>query len=689
MNPRTRRRLLWPLGALALAAAGVAAGEASGWRCLAQPMERWLSQHLHRELRFGAGNGANDGDGFYLSLLGHVKLRVAALEIANPAWSQLGPMLQARQATLTLHYGDLLAARGGQPLTVAALQADGLKLQLERRADGAASWQFGDPAAPAQANARAGIDGVHVESLVVRDGGLTLRDATTDLQLAGQFGYLPGAWQEQPGWVADAHGRYRGWPVSLKLRTGPVLPEARALRLADVPLTLAGGAGQARLSFDGTVRDLLGERRLAGRYQVRGPSLAAVGEPMGVTLPTTPPFTMQGRIESVGERWTTHVESAEIGRSRLAGDFEFLRRAGAPPSLTGELRGPVLWLQDLGPAIGTRAPATLGNEAPPPARPASAPDDKRVLPDRPLDLPSLSAMQADVRIKLDRLELGHPRLQSMQPLRAHLKLAGGVLSIDELDATLARGRVWGRVQLDGRQRQALWNLDLSASDLRLEQWISQARPGGRPPYVAGELAARIALQGRGRSVAELLGTSSGSGRLVWSDGTLSHLVLEAAGIDLAQALGVMVRGDDALPVTCGAADLQVKNGQVEPRLLVVDTRDSTVWGTGSLSLADEHLDLVAHVAPKDVSPLALRTPLRVRGTLGDPSLSLEKGPLAKRVVPALLLGLVNPLAALLPLVDPGNDAAAQERLAGCHRVARQGATATPPAPKTPPRKPAA
>jgi uncharacterized protein involved in outer membrane biogenesis len=279
-------------------------------------------------------------------------------------------------------------------------------------------------------------------------------------------------------------------------------------------------------------------------------------------------------------------------------------------------------------------------------------------------------MQADVRIALARLELGHPKLESVHPLRAHLTLKDGVLNIDGLDATLAQGRLWGSIQLDGRQPQALWMVDLSASGLKLEEWIAQSRPKGQPPYITGELGGRFLLTGRGRSAAQMLATSDGSGRLLWSDGTLSHLVVEGAGIDLAQGLGVLIKGDDALPVTCAAADLQIKAGQIEPKLLVVDTPDSTLWGEGRISLADEKLDLLAQVAPKDASPLTLRTPLRVRGTLSDPAISLEKGPLVRRAVPAVLLGLINPLAALLPLIDPGSDQA-RSRMAGCHALVAQ------------------
>jgi hypothetical protein len=110
------------------------------------------------------------------------------------------------------------------------------------------------------------------------DGKLALRDALTALRLDGQFGYLPDAWQgQQAGWVAQAKGTYQQWPVELKLRTGGVLPEAASLQTSAVPMVLTAGAGTARLSFDGTASDLLGQPRFKGRYTLGGPS-PAVGE---------------------------------------------------------------------------------------------------------------------------------------------------------------------------------------------------------------------------------------------------------------------------------------------------------------------------------------------------------------------------------------------------------------------------
>ena len=50
----------------------------------------------------------------------------------------------------------------------------------------------------------------------------------------------------------------------------------------------------------------------------------------------------------------------------------------------------------------------------------------------------------------------------------------------------------------------------------------------------------------------------------------------------------------------------------------------------------------------------------------------KKGPLLRRVVPAALLAMVNPLAGLLPLLDTGDDDG-RSALQACQRVLQQHA----------------
>jgi uncharacterized protein involved in outer membrane biogenesis len=336
-------------------------------------------------------------------------------------------------------------------------------------------------------------------------------------------------------------------------------------------------------------------------------------------------------------------------------------------------------------AAASAASAAAAASAPKDTGPRANAKPGRVLPDRPFDLPALRKMDANVLIDIADLDLGSSFLEPLRPLRTHLVLADGVLTLRELDARTGQGQLAGTVQLDGRDAQALWTADLRWAGVRLERWIHQPRAGKAPPYVTGDLNGQARVAGQGKSTAAILGSLHGGVRMHLVGGTISHLAVEAAGLDIAQGLGVLVKGDDALPVQCTVADLVAEQGVLRPRVLVLDTTDSTLWVEGSLSMASEALDLRVVVTPKDFSPMALRTPLHVRGSFASPSVSLEKGPLGTRLGAAALLALVNPLVALIPLIDTGNSADAKRGADDCRALAKRIAAK----PLPPPAKQAA
>lgn len=94
-----------------------------------------------------------------------------------------------------------------------------------------------------------------------------------------------------------------------------------------------------------------------------------------------------------------------------------------------------------------------------------------------------------------------------------------------------------------------------------------------------------------------------------------------------------------------------------PQVLVIDTTDTVVTGSGTIDFRTESLDLVTRAEPKDPSPFVLRTPINIKGHLKKPQVRPQIGPLAARGGASLLLALVNPLLAIIPFIEtgPGED----------------------------------
>ncbi len=641
--------LLVGLGLLAAAAAGVAVGEWSGWRFLRGPIASALGG--------ATGTPARLDGHFRLRLLRQPGLEVEHLEIGAGAGVPVPHLLRAEHFAVQWRWRDLWQARNGGPLQLLSLGAESLDAHIVRLADGRASWQLGRPAQavpgdPPNTPADGGKDSSagearlpHIARLSVADGLIRLVDEPLQTQ-AEIRARLDTA--DRSALVLTATGRHRATPLQLQGRVG----DAFGGLAADTPLQLQGRYGSTQLRYDGRAGDLLGSRRLDGHIRLAGPSLAASGEPFALTLPHTAAFVLDGRLQHDGGLWRLGLESFRVGGTRLKGRFAVDTRQ-AIPRLDGQVDGGVLRLADLGPAVGTTPGAAGAADT---TKPPAA--GRRVLPDRPFDLPSLTAMQADVRLNLDQLDFGSEALGDGRALRAHVRLNDGVLRIDDLRLDVAGGRFEGHSQLDPRNGNARWTLDLGWQGLQLERWVlALQRADQRPPWLSGRLQGRAQVVGAGRSTADILGSLDGRIATTLRDGRISHLAVEALGLDLAQLIGVAVRGDQALPLRCARVTLAVKSGVAQVVDGVADNRDSTLRLAGTIKLSDETLDLVARARPKDFTPLALRTPLRVQGPWSQPRVSPDGGPLAGRLLAALALSTIAPPAALLALVDPGSGAA--------------------------------
>lgn len=687
------------LGVLAVVVVAVGVCEVIEWPFLRHPLETKLAQLLDRPVVFG--------DQFGVRLLGSVRARTDSMTI-GPA-PENGPTLvddvgkprdfmHANAVKLALSYRTLYEQwRGtGQPLAVKLLDVDGLELNLKRNADGHANWQFGAarPATSASSpqipvferlNVRNGEVRIVDEPLqITADTHVATREGTAEAAaiaaaspsspqvrvatigsarvvgsapLAASGGTATPARQaitiddSTPGLQVDGKGTYRNAPLLLQLRSSGVLPLAASdADSVAVPLWLDVRADKTRIRIDGTATDLLHFGGMDASFVASGPSLAAVGDALGITLPTTAKFATHGRLQKHGTVWNAGIAEMDIGSSRLNGDFQF-DNGPAIPVLTGKLGGSRLALADLGPAFGA---------APPDAPASSNAKAGKVIPDREFDIPSLKAMNADVGVQLAALDLGTKALQPIQPLQGRITLQDGMLNLKDLLARTSAGEVQGLIGLDSRPANPKWNADLRWSGIQLDRFIKardvavrKEADGDKPNvgYISGALGGNAQLKGEGKSSAKLLASLDGTARLWVRDGTVSHILVEGAGIDVAQALGVFIKGDDKLPMQCALAQFDIVNGKVMPEVFVIDTKDTTMLIDGDLSLATESLDLRMTAHPHDFSPLALRTPVKVTGTFDDPHIRPEVGPLAKRGAAAVALALANPLAALLALVD--------------------------------------
>ncbi|MBV8605707.1 MAG: AsmA family protein [Pelomonas sp.] len=602
------------LGGLAVLGAAVGGADLAGWPGLAP---RALAH-------FAPTLGLTLAPDTRVHLLYRPRLLAPTLTLAHDGQT----LADAQGLELRWDWRDVWRwQREGAPLRVRAVQAARLELHWARDAAGRSNWQFLEPP-PAAASAAASAAPTPlpvIDNLSLATGSASVDDAPLHLKADAQFSSAAdGHWQ------ARVDGQLNGQQLALQAQAGQSLALLSDAPMPPIAVQASLSHGRSRVSFDGTAASLLDAQALDGRVDASGPSLADAGRPLGLTLPATPPFALHGRLRHAGTRWFLAGTDARVGGSRLGGDFQF-DTAPARPLLSGALRGGPLRLVDLGPAVGADAPPSRSG---------------RVLPDRPFDLPALNRMDAALDIRLSSLDLDSRALEPLAPVGAKLELRDGRLALNALQIGVAGGQLSGTTTLDAQVDPPQWQANLAVQGLVLDRWLRE-----HSKAFGGTLQGLAVVQGQGRSTAALLGSLDGGVVVTLRHGHMSHLATELAGLDLARALVVWLRGDDAMPLGCAKLAGRFDAGVLTPHFAVLDNADNRIELGGKVDLAHEQLALRVVTLPKDFSPVALRTPIRVEGSFADPHVALEGKPLGVRALGAIALGVITPPAALVALFD--------------------------------------
>jgi uncharacterized protein involved in outer membrane biogenesis len=653
------------------------------WNWLRGPLNHYISQKTERKFT---------SSDLQVRLGFNPVIRMRDVHFANAPWAKDVPMAHIG----TLEFSVSLRKLWDGEWLIPRVALDDAELNFEITEEGRRNWVLTEPS---QARKQSVL---HISSLSVTKGKLRYIDRGVPLNVAVQVETIEPAAAPQAADAsappANTHystryafsGTYRDAKFKGDALTGDVL----SLQDSNITFPIKGQllAGTTQLEVEGTVADLTQLNGIDVQLKIAGQTLANLYPFLLLPLPASPPYRLAGHLTLQGDRYAMRELRGLIGKTDVTGEAAYEKREPRP-LLTAQLHSKLLYLPDLGPLVGVTTKTSTDKTPPTQSQTATrgraaaaerAANGARVLPDgTPAGvglLPTgkfeggrLQAIDAKADLRVDKIEA--PDFIALKQLHVGLDLSDAVLRLKPFDMHLAGGEIVSRVLLDAREPTLKGSVDVEARKLRLARLIP---PSPRLAPSTGTLAARARLAGTGNSIADLAGKADGEIHAVLSQGQISNLLDAISGLNGGKIITLLMGGDKPIPVRCGAASFEVKQGLGRSKVFVIDTEETRIDGEGTIDLDKERLDLTITPQPKSPGILSLRTPVHVIGTFRDPDYSLDKKALALRGGGAIALALLNPLAALLPLIEtgPGEDT-------NCTRLLATARSAAPAAPTKP------
>lgn len=228
-----------------------------------------------------------------------------------------------------------------------------------------------------------------------------------------------------------------------------------------------------------------------------------------------------------------------------------------------------------------------------------------------------------------------------QPLGSYdlpIRIEGGDVTVNDFSGELGEGRIEGSLSYVGQQ------LSLAARVKDLDYgYLAPGMAGGR---VAGD----INLSSQGADGEALIGNLGGTFVLHGGEGRL-------AGNDVNLWAGDMLTNILSGPqaetkISCAIVDFTVTGGRATSRRTLVNTERVVIEGDGHIDFKAGRMDMLFTPRPKEASLLSLATPMRVAGPFGAVEARADKSAVLTKLG-GLLMGAVNPAAALVPFMQRG------------------------------------
>ncbi|WP_299151226.1 AsmA family protein [uncultured Tateyamaria sp.] len=541
-------------------------------------------------------------------------VKAGQLEVANPEWSDIGPMLWAENVAIGV---DAMALISGNIL-ITNIEATRPTIRLESRADGRASWAFttaGDTTqieaeAPVEATAPADMaeastsQTVSIQRLEVTDATLIYDAEGADLvSYAGVDLTLD--WPERLG-AAE---------IAMTLRPAGSEVDVRALvggfagfidgQVQPIEVTVNAGGGTATLKGRAsTAGDVAGQLALAM------PDTDAFFAALDLPQPGLPAKLGQSVDMSTDMTLTSDRRLAlrdlrvDLGGNALNGAADI--NLNDTPQINAQLSAGAL---DLRGATGgsTSSGGSVGAGGSSSSSSSGDADADSGWPKDRIDASGLAAFNGEIALSASSIDLGQFKLG---PTRTLLRNDRSRMVFELRDVVAYGGNVTGQFVMNNRSGLSVGG-QLDASSIDIQSFLRDAAEVER---LTGTANASVSFLGVGQSVDAIVKSLSGDGQVKFGKGTI-------LGIDLDRLMRSGQTGGGTTVFDSLTATWTMNAGVMDNRDLLLKLKNYEARGEGRVGLGAQTIDYT-------FTPVALRAnegngiaiPVRIRGPWASPSI---------------------------------------------------------------------
>jgi uncharacterized protein involved in outer membrane biogenesis len=434
------------------------------------------------------------------------------------------------------------------------------------------------------------------------------------------------------------------------------------------PIDLTAEAGGATVEVKGSIGNPQKASGINISLNIDGKDLSDLSEVTQSPVPPLGPYSVAAKIAGdVAKSISLSGIKVKVGSSALAGKLNIV--LAGRPRVVGGFQSDMLNLADFTKTANGAPAASGGGKTGAAAPSGGAAKGQYVIPDTPLPVAGLKAVDADLEFDIKKL-IAAPT--AVENIHATLRLNNGNLKVTPVKMTLAGGTIAAGLQLNASGRVPVLKTNLSVKNMSLSKLSTQM---GQKDVMDGDVNVALNLAGNGSSPRKIASGLNGNFEFTLGKGKIKTETMEAMMGGFMTSITKLIAGNKPVytVINCGVKKLEIRNGLSTSKAMEFDADWIALVGGGTVNLKNEKIDYGVNPDIK-LGGRSTKAPVKINGTLANPGYTVDALALAGQVAGKLLKGTGGALMGLVGAGGGGGGAPVSE--GSCVKVA---ATSTKPA----------
>ncbi len=352
------------------------------------------------------------------------------------------------------------------------------------------------------------------------------------------------------------------------------------------------------------------------------------------SLPASKNFSLKTNMKYAANLLSLANLDLALDNTQLAGnsDIEF----STPPNVRANLTAQSLNIEHL---LATTQTEEKGN--------TKKEQKSKLFSDKKIDLDWLNSANTDISLVVKNLIYKKATLKDVK-VKAVAKNNTAELNIGSLNYLDANLRASALVDAN----KNIYSQSLFTENFDLGQLLSDT---GVSETLQGKIDASIDVNSYGTSSQQLADNARGKITAVMTEGSLADAPIDLLASNLLVELMPGKSKKKNTKVECLFVQFTGNEGIFKSEATLLNTENIVMQTNGSVDLGKENLNLLLIPKPKNIELFTLDANIRVAGDLQDPSFSLDKASVFKKLLKSAAVVALGPAALAIPFTSMGGN----------------------------------